>query len=623
MKKIFVLLMLSSMLPLCAMEQEACGEARFAEAEWEVYIKDLQGQLAALKLDERVADPYACILKDARAGILPNAKIVLQVVQRELNNMASDATLPHSVSAPAEIGAGGATVVAANGDGAGSQGGGFTKPKKGILKPPPTEVRKKGKEGRRISFVEIVDVTVFSEDERVEDLLPESSGEDEDSEDGSSDSSVSDGQSSGEEGDASSKNRETVLLSDTGTEKCDVPSLWSRIYKLREKKIDVTYLEDALDAPDAKIDDIEATIAAREAEFGQSSSEEEEEDLSSGEEDGERAEVAASGAWPRDEERDVSSSDEDVLPRWAMKSRDGDEVLASAAQDAEVERRDGDAPVDEDAEQEEGGDDELGVVAPVADETASDTDEEEEAAEERDSEIAALDLALPFSPLAHVDVADERDEEHSGDSDIEASFSTDESESVEENIVDGPPAPAPSPEEPSDDVADEGDAYEKAGGRIGDLDAADEHDAEADCVRIEKQTELAGRLGRLRERSVEVADLWNRLGREETDLAVLEKEIAALEAGPERGASISPLPSPGGKVGTVPVDVGRGWLKRAVQLPVLGKVAGVTFGAFVIGGFTHRHVRTRRAQGKPTIFDRMWSTSKQWKEKAERLVRRS
>ncbi len=617
MKKFFMLLVLSSILPLCAMEQEACGEARFAEAEWEVYIKDLQGQLAALKLDERVADPYACILKDARAGILPNAKIVLQVVQRELNNMASDATLPHSVSAPAEIGAGGATVVVANGDGAGSQGGGFTKPKKGILKPPPAEVRKKGKEGRRISFVEIVDVTVFSEDERVEDLLPESSGEDEDSEDGSSDSSVSDGQSSGEEGDASSKNRETVLLSDTGTEKCDVPSLWSRIYKLREKKIDVTYLEDALDAPDAKIDDIEATIAAREAEFGQSSSEEEEEDLSSGEEDGERAEVAASGAWPRDEERDVSSSDEDVLPRWAMKSRDGDEVLASAAQDAEVERRDGDAPVDEDAEQEEGGDDELGVVAPVADETASDTDEEEEAAEERD-------------------------EEHSGDSDVEAGSLS------EEDIISGPPAPAPSPEEPSDDVADEGDAlpvvdpareeeeagepevaapaasvvaaYEEDGGIIGDLDVPVDEAARA---RIEKQLELADRLGRLRERSVEVADLWSSLGGEGTDLAALEKEIGALEAGPEREASISPSSSLGGKAGTAPADVGRGWLKRAVQLPVLGKVAGVTFGAFVIGGLTHRHVRTRRAQGKPTIFDRMWSTSKQWKKKAERLVRRS
>jgi len=161
-------------------------------------------------------------------------------------------------------------------------------------------------------------------------------------------------------------------------------------------------------------------------------------------------------------------------------------------------------------------------------------------------------------------------------------------------------------------VAAAADAYEKAGGVIGDH-------AEARCARVEKQAELAAKLGNLRKRGVEVANLWNRLGREGTDLAALEKEIDALGAGFERGASLSP----GGKAGTAPADVGRGWLKRAVQSPVLGKVAGVTFGAFVIGGLTHRHVRTRRAQGKPTVFDRMWNKSKEWKKKAERLVRRS
>ncbi len=327
--------------------------------------------------------------------------------------------------------------------------------------------------------------------------------------------------------------------------------LFDRMYELRRKgRIDVArlkYLEDALDESDAnpkKIEKIEKRIAADESLFGQLFSEQEEEDLLSEEEDSEGgratdfsgSEDSGSSSGEEDGSSDstelaeLSSADEEDSDAgflsWATKPRDGVVVLPSAAQDAEVEPRDGDAPVDEDADERSGS-------------------------------------------------------------------SSDEAVEQEEEGSAGEP-----------EVAAAADAYEEAGGVIGDLDAPVD---EPDRARIKKQTELAGRLGDLRKHDVDVTSLWNRLGRVETDLADLEREIDAL----------------GEKAGTAPADVGRGWLKRAVQSPVLGKVAGITFGAFVIGGFTHRHVRTRRAQGKPTIFDRMWSTSKEWKKKAERLVRRS
>jgi len=186
-----------------------------------------------------------------------------------------------------------------------------------------------------------------------------------------------------------------------------------------------------------------------------------------------------------------------------------------------------------------------------------------EAAEERDPEMAA---------------AAERREEEDDLSSVE-----------EEGIISGPPAPAPSPEEPSGEDADG-------------------MDAEADRARVEKNN-LAVRLAALKERGIDVANLWNRLGREGTDLADLEKEIASLEAGPERGASLSL----GGKAGTVSPSSDRKWWKPTA---LFLKVAGPTSLAIITGGYlTRRHVRTRRAQGKPTVFDRA-------KGRAEKFVQR-
>lgn len=57
--------------------------------------------------------------------------------------------------------------------------------------------------------------------------------------------------------------------------------------------------------------------------------------------------------------------------------------------------------------------------------------------------------------------------------------------------------------------------------------------------------------------------------------------------------------------------------------PVLRIAAPTSFAAIIIGGYlTRRHVKVQRALGKPTIFDRMWSKSKQWKKRAENLIRR-
>ncbi len=503
--------------------------------------------------------------------------------------------------------------------------------------------------------------------------------------------------------------------------------LFDRMYELRRKgRIDdarLKYLEDALDESDAnpkKIKKIEKRIAADESLFGQLFSEQEEEDLLSEEEDSEEEGSADfsgsedSGSFSGEEDgfgdstelAELSSADEEdsdaVLPPWSTSPQAGVAVVVSAAQVAKVERRDGDAPSDENADErsgslsdedaaseegkKEGGDDELEVARVEALDDRLDQLEEKEVdvnylhAALNDEEIPLdvvelmivacekkfeegscegaqsdddvmytekrlqckvnrgaqsdgeepkgepMDLALaapsraaradeaaePLAPAAPLvgegDAAQSADaarEEEEEDLEVAAA---DERDEVHSDGSDGEEVEAPA----ASVVA----AYEEDGGIIGDLDVPVDEAARA---RMEKQLELAVRLGRLRERSVEVADLWSSLGGEGTDLADLEKEINALEAGPERGASLSP----GGKAGTAPADVGREWLKRAVQLPVLGKVAGVTFGVFVMGGLTHRHVRTRRAQGKPTIFDRMWSTSKQWKEKAERLVRRS
>lgn len=116
-------------------------------------------------------------------------------------------------------------------------------------------------------------------------------------------------------------------------------------------------------------------------------------------------------------------------------------------------------------------------------------------------------------------------------------------------------------------------------------------------------------------------DGWGASGDEEVEDESTDETAGALseEEGPP-----APAPSPdvpfgekvAEKAGNAPTS--SGWLKRAVQPHVLGKVAGVTFGVFVIGGLTHRHIEKQRALDKPTVFDRM----RQWIQRRYRgLVR--
>ncbi len=629
MKKIFILLVLSSIVPLCAMEREADGDtnqkACFERWAWQGYIQDLQEQLLRLRgsrgsINEYVAVVYDDILRDARQGTLPNAETTLQFLQKDFEMLRAAKRLPHSASAPAdplavqsrarcsngdegrEKSAGGATVVAANGDGAGSQGAGSPKPP--ILKPESSP--EEGPEGlprKKVTFRAMVDVAVFSEDERVEDLLPESS--DEDSEGDSGDSAASDDLSSGEEDeegdDALPASKKTYLLTLAETKRCDASSLWDRIYKLW-KKMDITDLEHALDAPDAKFDDVEAMIAEREEEFGASSSEEEEESLSSGEEDaGGEGPADSSGSESGDGSGDsealaeLSSADEEgsdaVLPSWAAKPRDGDAPSdegswSSGAGEDGWSDSDGEARAHRDEDGLSSAEEVDIIGGPPTPASSPVQDDAAGGEEDGDLERVALDAALPYSPFA-AGADSEEEEEESGDDEPE--------------LLAVPAAAADAAVDP----------YE---GYIGDLD---EIDAEADRS---KRAELAGRLSEVGG-CPEVPVLRDALGIEGTDLEVLERQIATLEERIRRAIS---SPSPRGKAGTASSNVGRGWWRNP-PASFLKITVPASITAFVVGGLgyiTHRHVKKQRALGKPTVFDRMRSTSKQWKKKVERLVRR-
>ncbi len=736
MKKFFVLLVLSSMFPLCAMEREVPGDR-------EILLQTLREQLAILKAANSIEPADAALYDDIlNDETLTQANLdeMVEIFEghRSGKGLLGLAPAPADLPAVIETGAGGVTVVEVERGGAGSQGGGSILKKplekvrtskgtqvyfKGLPEDPPERETagpvpllaaqdgdSGGEEGE-----DLYDL-VYELDEDGEGEFDDSAASDEgsgDDEEGSADFSGpdEDSESSGtetgffgwsqDEGGSpapapsavvrtdDSEDDDSAVLNDP--EVARVEALYDRLDQLEEEAVDVNYLHAALDDEEIPLDVVELMIVACEKKFEEGSREgaQSDDDVMYTEK---RLQckvnrgAQSDGEEPKGEPMDLAlaapsrAARADEPPEWLA------EVQGRLSELMVLQLVDVSELLEEALLIKVGGEDSQEKIQDLFRHIAAVEDQQEaalarggsgsevEAAEVRDSEMAALDKALPFSPLAE-DAADERDEVHSDGSDGEASSfakatadrladrDEDDLSSAEEvDIIGGPPTPASSPvqddDAPSDEDADEGDAlqvvdpareesafaeatadgeeggdepeveapaaavsatYEEAGGVIGDLDAADKHEAEADRARIKKKTELAAKLGSLQKCGVDVADLWNSLGCEETDLANLEKEIDALEAGPERGASLSL----GGKAGIAPADVSRGWLKKAVQPPVLGKVAGVTFGAFIIGGLTHRHVEKQRALGKPTIFDRMRQWRQQWKEKAERLVRRS
>ena len=87
----------------------------------------------------------------------------------------------------------------------------------------------------------------------------------------------------------------------------------------------------------------------------------------------------------------------------------------------------------------------------------------------------------------------------------------------------------------------------------------------------------------------------------------------------KRSKSPSPSPAPAEEAGNAsPISK---WYSPTS--PVFRIMAPTSLAAIIMGGYlTRRHVQRQRALGKQTVFDRMWSKSKQWAKKAERLVHR-